>query len=203
MGDPPRNLSAYPVIGQATLNWDAPTSGTPTGYRIQQRVSWGEWTNLVDDTTTGREYVDTSIEHNTSYPYRIRVIYSNGTSGPSNAVKSRSPENEAPPKPHSIRLNKLSNNNVSVRWKVSRKNGYNGIEKIEIKRRVSGDDPPGQYTTLATITTKANVSPPQRRLRLIYRHCDPVSGKTYLYRPYATNSAGASRRTRFKPVTIP
>ena len=47
VGDPPRNLSAYPVIGQATLNWDAPTSGTPTGYRIQQRVSWGEWTNLV------------------------------------------------------------------------------------------------------------------------------------------------------------
>lgn len=107
VGDPPRNLSAYPVIGQATLNWDAPTSGTPTGYRIQQRVSWGEWTNLVDDTTTGREYVDTSIEHNTSYPYRIRVIYSNGTSGPSNAVKSRSPKNEAPPKPHSIRLGHL------------------------------------------------------------------------------------------------
>ena len=201
VGDPPRNLSAYPVIGQATLNWDAPTSGTPTGYRIQQRVSWGEWTNLVDDTTTRREYVDTSIEHNTSYPYRIRVIYSNGTSGPSNAVKSRSPKNEAPPKPHSIRLNKLSNN-VSIRWKVSRKNGYNGIEKIEIKRRVSGDDPPGQYTTLATITTKANVRPPSG-VSASYTDTATQSGKTYLYRPYATNSAGASRRTRFKPVTIP
>ena len=71
MGDPPRNLSAYPVIGQATLNWDAPTSGTPTGYRIQQRVSWGEWNNLVDDTTTGREYVDTSIEHNLPHPRHL------------------------------------------------------------------------------------------------------------------------------------
>ena len=39
VGDPPRNLSAYPVIGQATLNWDAPTSGTPTGYLCYQEMS--------------------------------------------------------------------------------------------------------------------------------------------------------------------
>ena len=78
VGDSPRNLSAYPVIGQATLNRDASTYGTPMGCRFQQRVSWGEWTNRVEDTTTGREYVDTSIEHNTSYSYRIRVIYAEG-----------------------------------------------------------------------------------------------------------------------------
>ena len=70
------------VLVMDNLNWDAPTSGTPTGYRIQQRVSWGEWTNLVDDTTTGREYVDTSIEHNTSYPYRIASSTPTGPVGP-------------------------------------------------------------------------------------------------------------------------
>ncbi len=77
--NPPQNLVGIPGNGQVTLNWQAPVSGTPTGYKIYRNGS-------LLTTVTGLTHNDTSVVNETTYNYYVRAAYSGGDSDPSNTV---------------------------------------------------------------------------------------------------------------------
>lgn len=70
---PPQNLSATTANQSVTLNWSAPGSGTPTGYKIFRNG------NLLT-TVTGLSYTDQGLSNGTTYSYYLKAVYSDGES---------------------------------------------------------------------------------------------------------------------------
>ncbi len=77
---PPQNLSATPGNGYVELTWQAPLTGTPTGYRIYRNGS-------LLTTVTGLTHTDDTVVNETTYSYYVTAIYSGGDSDPSNTVQ--------------------------------------------------------------------------------------------------------------------
>jgi agmatine/peptidylarginine deiminase len=77
--NPPQNLVGIPGNGVVTLNWQAPVSGTPTGYKVYRN-------GALLTTVTGLTHSDTSVINETTYNYYVRAAYSGGDSDPSNTV---------------------------------------------------------------------------------------------------------------------
>jgi multisubunit Na+/H+ antiporter MnhC subunit len=78
---PPQNLSATPGNGFVNLAWQAPVSGTPTGYRIYRQSS-------LLTTVTALTYTDNAVVNETTYSYYVVAVYSGGVSDPSNTVQA-------------------------------------------------------------------------------------------------------------------
>ncbi|MGI6198739.1 MAG: fibronectin type III domain-containing protein, partial [Candidatus Cloacimonadaceae bacterium] len=77
---PPQNLSATPGNGYVNLAWEAPLSGTPTGYRIYRNGS-------LLTTVAGLTHTDNNVVNETTYSYYVTAVYSGGDSDPSNTVQ--------------------------------------------------------------------------------------------------------------------
>jgi hypothetical protein len=76
---PPRSLAATPGNGVVNLSWQAPLTGTPTGYKIYKNSS-------LLTTVTGLSYSDTAVTNGTSYSYYLKAAYSGGDSDASSTV---------------------------------------------------------------------------------------------------------------------
>ncbi|MDZ4183190.1 MAG: C25 family cysteine peptidase, partial [Candidatus Cloacimonadaceae bacterium] len=79
--NPPQNLSAAPGNGFVNLAWQAPVSGTPTGYKIFRNSS-------LLSTVTGLAYTDNSVVNETTYSYYLTAVYSGGESDPTPTVQA-------------------------------------------------------------------------------------------------------------------
>lgn len=71
---------------QATLNWDAPTTGDPAqSYDIRRStVQTGPFTSVGTSTTTS--FIDTDVVAGTTYYYEVDAVNAAGESTPSNEV---------------------------------------------------------------------------------------------------------------------
>lgn len=78
---PPQNLSAAPGNGYVNLSWQAPLTGTPTGYRIYRDGS-------LLTTVTGLSYTDNAVVNETTYSYYLIAVYSGGVSDPTATVQA-------------------------------------------------------------------------------------------------------------------
>jgi hypothetical protein len=78
---PPQNLTAISRNGYVELAWEAPLSGTPTGYRIYRDG------NLLT-TVTGLAHTDNAVVNETTYAYYVVAAYGNEFSDPSNTVEA-------------------------------------------------------------------------------------------------------------------
>ena len=79
----PNDFSLSSVTTSAvTLNWDSVDD--IDGFDIQRRESAGMWESL--DFTTGLNYTDSTVEHGTTYEYRLITSNAMGTSDPSSSV---------------------------------------------------------------------------------------------------------------------
>jgi hypothetical protein len=75
----PRNLTVSNITNEgATVAWEAPVSGTPTGYKYQYMPEGGSWTTLT--TTTALSAPLTGLTANTNYTFQVQAIYSDGES---------------------------------------------------------------------------------------------------------------------------
>ena len=88
----PTNLTAtVNDDGSITLNWDAPDSGTVTGYQIlRRRPHMGEDTLLVYVENTGSAattYTDTDTTPGTRHTYRVKAINDGGVGQRSNYAR--------------------------------------------------------------------------------------------------------------------
>ncbi|HOD18201.1 MAG TPA: M6 family metalloprotease domain-containing protein [Candidatus Cloacimonadota bacterium] len=76
---PPQNLSAVAGNSVINLSWQAPASGTPTGYKIYKRGTF-----LT--TVSGLNYTDNAVVNGVSYSYYLKAVYDGSESEPSNTV---------------------------------------------------------------------------------------------------------------------
>lgn len=76
---PPQNLIAGAGNGVVNLSWQAPLTGTPTGYKIYKN-------STLLTTITALSYNDTAVTNGTSYSYFVKAAYSGGDSDASNTV---------------------------------------------------------------------------------------------------------------------
>ncbi|HEV2192663.1 MAG TPA: fibronectin type III domain-containing protein [Nitrosopumilaceae archaeon] len=99
----PTDLTATAVSPtQINLSWNAPTQNygkTITGYKIEQRLSGGNYFTLVANTnriiTT---YSLTGLTTGTTYTYRVSAVYSDDSStDPSNAASATPTTTSVPP----------------------------------------------------------------------------------------------------------
>jgi len=70
---PPQNLVAEGGNGFVNLTWQAPASGSPTGYMIYKNSS-------LLTTVTGLSYTDNAVVNGTTYSYYLKAVYSGGES---------------------------------------------------------------------------------------------------------------------------
>ncbi len=85
---PPTNLSASASHGYARLNWGAPASGTPDGYKVYRDGSL-----LIS--VTGLTHTDLSVTDGTTYQYGVSAVYAGGESVPAGPV-SATPNTQPP-----------------------------------------------------------------------------------------------------------
>lgn len=79
--NPPQNLTATAGNGFVNLAWQAPASGTPTGYKIFRN-------SALLTTVTGLSYTDSSVVNETTYSYYLKSVYSGGESDPTATVSA-------------------------------------------------------------------------------------------------------------------
>lgn len=82
----PRNLTVSTGNGEATFNWQAPYSSTPTGYKLY-------WCPTENGTYTSLERIYTGttasiaiLSNGSTYWFYVKAIYSSSESAPSNRV---------------------------------------------------------------------------------------------------------------------
>lgn len=79
---PPQNLIASPGNAYVNLTWQAPASGTPTGYKVFRNSTLLTTVNQLN-------YTDSAVINETTYTYHVTAVYSGGESEPSNSVQAR------------------------------------------------------------------------------------------------------------------
>jgi len=70
---PPQNLSASAGNGFVNLTWQAPASGSPTGYKLYKD-------SVLLATVSGLSYTDLAVTNGTTYSYYLIAVYSEGES---------------------------------------------------------------------------------------------------------------------------
>jgi len=79
--NPPQNLAAVAGNAVVNLSWQAPSSGTPTGYKIYKN-------SALLTTVTGLSYTDNAVVNGTTYNYYLKAAYSGGDSDATTTVSA-------------------------------------------------------------------------------------------------------------------
>ncbi len=79
--NPPQNLAATAGNGVVHLTWQAPVSGSPTGYKVFRN-------SVYLTTATGLSYDDNAVVNGTTYSYYLTAVYSGGESDPTSTVQA-------------------------------------------------------------------------------------------------------------------
>ena len=85
-----------------TIGWADPADSTITGYQVLRRTpaihDRGHFEVIEDDTgSSDASYVDTDVEPETKYTYRVQARNAHGLSGRSGYVTTTTPEDPTPP----------------------------------------------------------------------------------------------------------
>jgi len=78
----PRNIQVSDITAsQATVSWEAPATGTPTGYQFQIKVSGDEWPTSWTSAGNNLSVEPADLTASTDYVVRVRAVYAEGESG--------------------------------------------------------------------------------------------------------------------------
>ncbi len=138
--NPPTNFAVTASHAVANLSWSAPTSGTPTGYKIYKNSS-------LLTTITGLSYSDTAVSNGTSYSYYVKAAYSGGDSDATNTI-SVTPNAVAPTNLTATPGNGL----VVLSWTAATGRGMDDSIDSKDNRAISG------YRVYRNGSSIANVS---------------------------------------------
>ena len=87
--NPPRNLTATAGDTEATLNWSAPSSGTPSSYKVYYSLSENGTYTALNNQPTGTSNTITGMTNGTTYWFYVTAVYSSGESDASNKISVR------------------------------------------------------------------------------------------------------------------
>ncbi len=174
----PAGFSATPADGSVTLSWTA--SAGANYYTIQRSTvvnnGAGSYvalsTNVLDNTTTGTSYIDTTPSNGSLYEYLVSATSAGGSSGNSASAIVK----PVPPAPGSapgtLTAAPLQATNITLNWSAAP-----GAVGYVIQRATSLN---GSYVLLASIT------------ELSYTDRGLSSNGIYYYRVTAVDAGGTS-----------
>ena len=170
---------------QATVSWTAPTyvgSGI-TGYKIQQVVSGGNWTNEQSTGSTSTSFVVTGLTNGTEYFFRVAAVTAAGTGPyPSLGPFSSGIPATAPGAPTSL-VATPGNGQISISFTAG---ATNGTAITNYQYSTDGTT----YTAFATPITTSPVTV-----------TGLTNGQSYTIRLKAVNAAGVSTAATASAVT--
>ncbi len=100
--DRPKQLSATPGNGSATLTWGDPEDPSVTGYEVRQAsgssVQWSKiaWTGIAGSNVKTTSYSVKGLNNGETYQFQVRAVNATG-SGPASQVSVTPVEPERPP----------------------------------------------------------------------------------------------------------
>ncbi len=177
---PPQNLSATATHGSVTLTWQAPGSGTPTGYKVYKN-------NNPLTTTTGLTYTDTAVTDGTTYSYKVSALYGTDESDPTASVNA-TPNMSAP----TNLVATGGNNVVLLTWTAA--TGREAEETFTLGSRDRAISSYKIYKDGVALTTVTGTS---------YNDSAVTNGTTYSYyvTTLYTNPAGESAASNIATAT--
>jgi hypothetical protein len=179
--DPPENLTAeLTEPDEARLSW-SPRGPDATEFRIARRVGDGGFQahGTVDGSNT--TFVDSGLQADTRYTYRVRACNASGCSDFSNQATAET----APAAPVDLRVATLLFNRVRIAWT------YQGTTATTFRiERATGS---GSFSELVTVEADAS----------FYDDRNVQRGVIYRYRVSACNSNGCSATSNTITVTVP
>jgi subtilisin family serine protease len=119
---PPRNLAATSGNGVVNLSWQAPASGSPTGYKVYRNSAY-----LA--TTAALSYNDTAVVNDTNYQYYCTAVYGTNESEASNTV-------DAYPTANPLSTIIIGNGTGSQTYPIDRYYNYSGHEAIYLASQI-------------------------------------------------------------------
>ena len=185
--NPPTSVIATAGNTTASLSWTAPASngGTAiTSYTVSSSPSGGTATINV----AARTASVTGLTNGTAYTFTVVATNAAGTSSPSNASNSVTP-NIKPNAPTSV-IATAGNGNATVSWTAPGSNGGSAITSYTVSSS------PGGLTATTANGTTTNATVPGL-----------TNGTAYTFTVVATNAAGTSETSNASnsvtPRTIP
>ncbi|MDD4309977.1 MAG: C25 family cysteine peptidase, partial [Candidatus Cloacimonetes bacterium] len=170
--NPPQNLAATSTHSSVTLNWNAPVSGSPTGYKIYKN------SNLLT-TVTALTYTDTAVTNGTTYSYYLKAVYADGESDPTATINA-TPNAVAPTNLIAAAGNAL----INLSWTAATGRGseMESLFSSSLDRAISGYKIYRNGTALTTVTGTS------------YQNTGLTNGTSYSYyvTTVYTNPAGES-----------
>ena len=197
----PRNLTGESTAAGIRLSWDAPETGSPSGYRtVRRRPLEGENSLLVHVPDTGSdatEYTDRAVEDGVTYVYRVLGIDEAGVGPRSNFVRmgytrpagdsgaegqSDSGSGSVPAKPVKV-FAKVVQEGILITWEAD----AGDVTGYQILRRS-----PTQCEERLRVFVQDTMSTAGRWLDTEVEH-----GHKYVYRVKAINSNGVSKQSDY------
>jgi fibronectin type 3 domain-containing protein len=125
----PTGLRATGAASSISLNWTAPSSGTPAGYEILRD-------GTVIATTQSTSYTDLSLPTSASHSYTVEAFDSVGDTSPASAAVAASTtsgvDNTAPTAPANVTTSNVTGDETTLSWTQS--NDDTGVAGYDIYR---------------------------------------------------------------------
>ena len=192
----PTGLTAPSVSHDSvTVTWDDPDDDSITGYQILRRNRATEYPGVFhtieDDTgTAATSYLDSDVEPETPYVYRIKAINTHGLSAQSTYVDADTPAPPVPDKPTGL-AGTVAHDSVSLNWDDPDDDTITGYR---ILRRNRAEDDTGVFHTIEDDTGSSGTS---------YTDTGVAAETRYVYRIKAINNHGLSERSSWFDADTP
>jgi predicted phage tail protein len=183
-GSTPTNFRATSIVGnRLTLAWNAPTSGSPTGYVIEGGVAPGQ---VLGSLATGSTATTLSFDAPTGAFYlRVHALTASGKSGPSNEIYVVVNVAQAPSAPANL-LGLANGANLALSWKATSSGGPPTSQILDVSGAITtsvplplgemfsfAGVPPGTYTFAVRAANSAGTSPPSSPVTLTFPSACP------------------------------
>src|SRR5438132_888633 len=169
----PSSLTASPMSSsQINLAWKD-NSNNETGFKIQRSTDGITFTRIAAVGANTKSYVDTGLNPQTKYWYRVRAYNQRGNSGFSNTAIATTPP-RPPSAPTALTATAISQTRINLAWRDNSRNETG----FYILRSIDGTS----FSRIAAVG--ANVTS--------YTNMALAAAKKYYYRVRAYNSGGSS-----------
>ncbi len=169
---------------KAVFTWHD-NSLNETGFQIQRADKNKIFTNLKNVSTNTVQYIDSTLQSNSIYFYRIRAYNNDGYSAFSDTLTILTPKNIIPSTPVDFKNDFVKYNEVLLSWTID----TSDISGYEIDRLTNGED---NYDIITKIGISSN-----------YLDTTVKQGVTYLYRIRSFNTFNVSPFSISISVSIP
>lgn len=123
---PPQNLTAIAGNGIVNLAWQAPLSGSPSGYRVYRGGL-----SITPTPVTGLSFADNTVTNETSYTYYVTAIYPSGESSASTTAT-------ATPSANPLQVITIGTGAATQRFPLDRYYNYSSHECIYLATELGG-----------------------------------------------------------------